>query len=206
MLAVCADARTHRSGAWANAEFAAAAKLQEQLQSQPADQRTSRDYERVVNAYRRIVSAAPNSTKADPSVVASAQLMEEEGRLLHDDEVLRSAIDQYEFLRREYPGSKARFDALFRIGEIYQDDLHDKQKADAAFREFLSRYPRNPLAEAARKALAKPVSATSAKAVSPPKPVKNEAGDQASTLTPGGGRGSSGTKKSAASGWPGSTR
>jgi N-acetylmuramoyl-L-alanine amidase len=70
---------------------------------------------------------------------------------------LRSALQQYEFLRREYPGSKFRFNALFRIGEIYKEDLHDKASADATFKEFLRRYPRNQFAEAARQALAEPV-------------------------------------------------
>jgi N-acetylmuramoyl-L-alanine amidase len=89
-------------------------------------------------------------------VVAAAQMTEEMGRRFNDPDTLRSAIQQYEFLRREYPGSKFRFDALFRIGEIYKDDLHDKTRADATFEEFLHRYPRNQFAEAARLALAEP--------------------------------------------------
>jgi N-acetylmuramoyl-L-alanine amidase len=80
-------------------------------------------------------------------------MTEEMGRRFDDSDALRSAIQQYEFLRREYPGSKFRFDALFRIGEIYKDDLHDKKNADATFEEFLRRYPRNQFAEAARQAL-----------------------------------------------------
>jgi N-acetylmuramoyl-L-alanine amidase len=59
-------------------------------------------------------------------------------------------------LRRQYPGSKARFGALFRIGEIYKEDLHDQQRANEVFNEFLRRYPRNQFAEQARKALAEP--------------------------------------------------
>src|SRR4029077_7128417 len=90
------------------------------------------------------------------SVVAAAQMTEEMGRRFNDPDILRSAIQQYEFLRREYPGSKFRFDALFRVGEIYKDDLHDKIRAEATFEEFLRRYPRNQFAEAARQALAEP--------------------------------------------------
>ena len=74
-----------------------------------------------------------------------------------DDDILRSAIAQYQFLRREYPGSKYRFDALFTIGEIYKDDLNDSAHARTTFEEFLRRYPRNHLAEEARQALAEPV-------------------------------------------------
>jgi N-acetylmuramoyl-L-alanine amidase len=137
-------------------QFAAAERMQEALEGRPLESRTQLDYERVINAYHRVYLGAPNSGRADPSVVAAAQMTEEMGRRFNDPDTLRSAVQQYEFLRREYPGSKFRFDALFRIGEIYKDDLHDKIRADATFEEFLRRYPRNQFAEAARQALAEP--------------------------------------------------
>ena len=148
------QARVHRSGAWADSQFAAAQRMQEALEGQPIDKRTRLDYERVINAYRRIYFGAPTAGRADPSVVAAARMTEEMGRRFDDSDDLRSAIQLYEFLRREYPGSKFRFDALFRIGEIYKDDLHDKKNAEATFEEFLRRYPRNQFAEATRQALA----------------------------------------------------
>jgi N-acetylmuramoyl-L-alanine amidase len=151
-----AHARAHKSGSWADAQFAAAEQMQEALEGRPLETRTRHDYERVISAYRRVYLGAPTSGRADPSVVAAAQMSEEMGRRFNDPDILRSAIEQYEFLRREYPGSKFRFDALFRIGEIYKDDLHDKARADATFEEFLHRYPRNQFAEAAREALAEP--------------------------------------------------
>jgi N-acetylmuramoyl-L-alanine amidase len=154
--AIAAHARVHKSRSWADSQFAAAEHLQELLEGRPTADRARRDYEGVINAYRRVYLGAPSSSKADPSVVAAAQMTEEMGRRFTDPDVLRSAIQQYEFLRREYPGSKYRFDALFRIGEIYKDDLHDKTRADAAFQEFLRRYPRNQFAAAVRQALAEP--------------------------------------------------
>jgi N-acetylmuramoyl-L-alanine amidase len=156
LLPAVAHARVHHSGSWADAQFAAAEQMQEALEGRPLESRTRLDYERVINAYRRTYLGAPTSGRADPSVVAAAQMTEEMGRRFNDADLLRSAIQQYQFLRREYPGSKFRFDALFRIGEIYHDDLHDKARADATFEEFLQRYPRNQFAEAARKALAEP--------------------------------------------------
>jgi len=156
-------ARSYKSEAWARSQFAAAQRLHQALEARPAQQLTRTNYERVINAYRVVYLEAPSSTRADPSVVAVAQLKEEMGRRFEDDDILRSAIEQYEFLRSQYPGSKARFGALFRIGEIYQDDLHDKTRADAVFREFLQRYPRNQFAEQARKALAEPVEKASLK-------------------------------------------
>jgi N-acetylmuramoyl-L-alanine amidase len=154
--AAAAHARVHKTGTWADSQFAAAEQVQEALEGRPIEGRTRRDYVRVINAYRRVYLEAPSSGRADPSVVAAAQMTEEMGRRFNDSDILRSAIQQYEFLRREYPGSKFRFDALFRIGEIYKEDLHDKTRADATFEEFLRRYPRNQFAQAARQAMAEP--------------------------------------------------
>jgi N-acetylmuramoyl-L-alanine amidase len=156
LLVAAMPAHARKSGTWADAQFDSAQQMQETLEGRPLETRTRHDYERVINAYRRVYMEAPTSVRADPSVVAAAQMTEEMGRRFNDPDVLRSAIQQYEFLRREYPGSKFRFDALFRIGEIYKDDLHDKTKADATFEEFLHRYPRNQFADAARHALAEP--------------------------------------------------
>jgi N-acetylmuramoyl-L-alanine amidase len=118
----------------------------------PAD-RTRRDYQRVLNAYRYVYMGAPASTKADPSVVAVAETLVEMGRRFNDNKILNEAIEQYKFLRREYPGSRYRFDGLFTIGEIYKDDLNDSAAARTTFQEFLRRYPRNRLAGDARHAI-----------------------------------------------------
>src|SRR5271155_2851939 len=163
LLPAMAYARVHKSATWADSQFAAAQEMQNTLEGRPLEDRTRHDYERVISAYRRVYLEAPSSGRADPSVVAAAQMTEEMGRRFDDPDILRSAIQQYEFLRREYPGSKFRFDALFRIGEIYKDDLHAKTRADATFEEFLHRYPRNQFAEAARLALAEPARRPSVK-------------------------------------------
>jgi N-acetylmuramoyl-L-alanine amidase len=127
--------------------------MREALNGRPPADRTRRDYQRVLNAYRYIYLGAPASTKADPSVVAVAETLVEMGRRFDDDKILNEAIEQYKFLRREYPGSKYRFDGLFTIGEIYKDDLNDPSAARSAFQEFLRRYPHNRLADDARQAI-----------------------------------------------------
>lgn len=156
LSALPAHAR-HKSESWARAQFSKAATMQEALGGRPGADRSRREYERVIDAYRRVYFGAPASSKAEPSVVASAELMVEMGRRFDDSKTLHAAIKQYEFLRREYPGSKYRFQALFTIGEIYKDDLGDSAKARATFEDFLQRYPRNRLADEARQALAAPV-------------------------------------------------
>src|SRR5438477_7213249 len=105
-LAVLPASARHKSDAWARTQFSTAERMREALSGRPAGERTRREYERAISAYRRVYWGAPTSTKADPSVVASAELMVEMGRRFNDDDALRSAIDEYSFLRREYPGSK----------------------------------------------------------------------------------------------------
>ena len=146
-------ARVHHNDAWARQQFTNAERMREALNGRPLGERTRREYQRVIDSYRRIYFGSPASSKADPSVVATAELMVEMGRRFDDSKILRGAIDQYRFLRKEYPGSKYRFAALFTIGEIYKDDLSDSQEARAAFEDFLHRYPRNHLAEDARSAV-----------------------------------------------------
>ncbi len=153
VAAVPAHARAHHSEAWARDHFAAAERMREALNGRPPADRTRHDFQRVVNAYRNIYFGAPASTKADPSVVAVAETLVEMGRRFNDDKILNEAIAQYKFLRREYPGSKYRFDALFTAGEIYKDDLNDPDAARSAFEEFLRRYPHHRLADDARQAI-----------------------------------------------------
>jgi N-acetylmuramoyl-L-alanine amidase len=127
--------------------------MREALNGRPVAERTRHEYQRVIDSYRRVYFGSPASSKADPSVVATAELMVEMGRRFDDNKILRGAVEQYRFLRKEYPGSKYRFDALFTIGEIYKDDLNDPEEACTTFEDFLHRYPRNRLADDARAAV-----------------------------------------------------
>jgi N-acetylmuramoyl-L-alanine amidase len=151
--AVSASARVHHNDAWARQQFTKAERAREALNGRPVGERTRREYQRAIDSYRRVYFGSPASSKADPSVVATAELMVEMGRRFDDNKILRGAVEQYRFLRKEYPGSKYRFDALFTIGEIYKDDLNDPEEARTIFENFLHRYPRNRLSEDARAAV-----------------------------------------------------
>ena len=151
---VPAHARTHHTDSWARDRFATAERMREALNGRPPADRSRHDYQRVINAYRNVYFGAPTSTKADPSVVAVAETLVEMGRRFDDDKILNEAIAQYKFLRKEYPGSKYRCDALFTMGEIYKDDLNDPEHARGIFQEFLHRYPHNRLVDDAQQAVA----------------------------------------------------
>jgi len=130
--------------------YAQAQLARQLLESRPEDQRTRPDYERVLDLYRAIYHDNPASPKADASIFAVAQLLAEQGRNLNDEKSLRDAIGQYEFLRREYPGSRYRADALLAEGDIYSHDLSDHAEAKATYQAFLKEYPRNAGAAEAR--------------------------------------------------------
>ena len=153
LTAPAAHAHARHSDSWAREHFTAAERMREALNGRPPADRTHRDYQRVLNAYRSVYLGAPAFPKADPSVVAVAETLVEMGRRFDDDKILHEAVEQYKFLRREYPGSKYRFDGLFTIGEIYKDDLNDPEAARSTFEEFLRRYPNNRLADDARQAI-----------------------------------------------------
>jgi N-acetylmuramoyl-L-alanine amidase len=138
----------------ARTQFENAERMREELNGLPQKDRTRKEYQRVTDAYRHVYYAAPTSSKADASVVAVAELLAECGRAFRDEKTLRLAIAQYEFLRKEYPGSKYRFDALFTIGQIYKDDLNENDKARETFQEVIRRYPHLQLSADAREAIA----------------------------------------------------
>jgi N-acetylmuramoyl-L-alanine amidase len=138
----------------ARAQLETAERLRDSLESKPEAQRTRKDFQKVIDAYRKVYYTAPSLAKADVAVQAVAELLEDQGRLLNDPKSFTDAIGQLVFLRREYPGSKFRAEALFTIGEIYRDDLDDAKQAKATFEDFVKRYPGNSHAQEARKAIA----------------------------------------------------
>jgi N-acetylmuramoyl-L-alanine amidase len=152
--AALAQAAAHRSQAWAETQFNKAESQRQTLNGHAAQARTRREYETTIASYRRIVLGAPTSSKADGSAFAVAELTAEMGRHFKDDMALYSAVREYKFLRREYPGSKHRVEALLAIGEIYKNDLGDDADARSTFEEFLRRYQHSELVKEARAELA----------------------------------------------------
>ncbi len=95
-----ASARVHHNDAWARQQFSKAERMREALNGRPVGERTRREYQHAIDAYRRVYFGSPASSKADPSVVATAELMVEMGRRFDDNKILRGAVDQYRFLRK----------------------------------------------------------------------------------------------------------
>ncbi len=76
---VSATARVRHNDAWARQEFTQAERMREALNGRPTAERTRREYQHAIDAYRRVYFGAPASSKANPSVVATAELKVEMG-------------------------------------------------------------------------------------------------------------------------------
>jgi N-acetylmuramoyl-L-alanine amidase len=135
------------------AAFERAEAVQRHLDAKPAAARTRADYERALDAYRAVYHGDPASPDAGRSIAAAADLLASEGRRFHDATLFDDALAQWEFLRRQYPGSPLRQQALLQEAEIEQHDLHERAMAKKFYRLFLTLYPHDELAERARMGL-----------------------------------------------------
>jgi tetratricopeptide (TPR) repeat protein len=61
------------------------------------------------------------------------------------------AIALLQKIQKEYPDDVLADDAYFTEGDLYQNQLHDKEKAMEIYREFLSKFPGSVYAAEARK-------------------------------------------------------
>ena len=116
--------------------------------------RTKADYARVMDAYRAIYHANPANVHAAAAVNAVAELLAEQGRGLHDAKSLSAALGQYEFLRKQYPASSLRVQALLAEGQIAQDDLGDSGLAREKYKLLLKEHGKSEQAEEAKAGLA----------------------------------------------------
>jgi N-acetylmuramoyl-L-alanine amidase len=126
----------------------------ETLEAIPEETRTRADYARAMDAYRAIYHADPADVHAPAAVNAVAELLAEQGRVLHDEKSLRAAVGQYEFLRTQYPASSLGVQALLAEGQIAQNDLKDAAAARERYKLLLKDHPKSEQAEEARAGIA----------------------------------------------------
>jgi N-acetylmuramoyl-L-alanine amidase len=163
----------------ARTQFEEAERLREALNGKPERSRTKRDFQRVMDAYRKVYYVAPTSSRADASALAVADLMVDYGRRFDDEKSFKDAIAQYEFLRREYPGSRYRIEALFTIAQVLREDLDDQEKAKSTFEDVARKYPGTDLAQQAKDALAEMAQAEKDAKAAAKQPKKKKAEQEA---------------------------
>lgn len=144
-----AEKRTAALSPWEEAE-----QGRDALEQIPDTDRTRADYMRAMDLYRAIYHGNPADAHAASAVFSVAELLAEQGRSLHDPKSFKQALGQYEFLRKQYPGSSLRVQALLNEGQIEQNDLNDSVAARETYRQLLKDYPKSEHADEARAALA----------------------------------------------------
>jgi N-acetylmuramoyl-L-alanine amidase len=136
----------------AKSQFERAEKLRTALQGKPQQDRTLREYQQLVNTFRRVYLITPHAVDVPAALLAVAETYQEMGRQF-DAKYYQSAIDAYQFLLHEYPASRYRMDALFTIAQIQQTDLGKPDAAELTYQEYIRRFPQSPRVEQARRAL-----------------------------------------------------
>jgi N-acetylmuramoyl-L-alanine amidase len=137
----------------AGAQFARAEEQRANLNGKPAEKRTLAEYKQVVASYRRVYLITPRASEVADSLLSVAELYTEMGDRFGRS-YYQSAVDSYQFLVHEYPGSKYGQDALLRIGKLQRDQLGDSPQATKTYEDFLKKFPRSPRKREAQEALA----------------------------------------------------
>ena len=157
----------------AKQEFAQANRLRSELEAKPESKRPKKSYAKVAQTYRRVYDIAPFSALAADALAARAEVYHDMGNLFGPD-YWKKSIAVYEFLRREYPKSRYRDTALYKIAETYHVHLRNSDAALETYRRFLKSYPKSKLAGDAKNALRKLASrreARRARQESPPRAI-----------------------------------
>ena len=153
VLAVClavpvrADKRSD-----AQQQFENAVRMRTMLEGYLEKDRTLSNYRQTVAAYHKVYLITPTADDVTPSLQAEAELYREMGRLF-DPKYFQSAIDAYNFLIKQYPGSRYRGEALLGIAQIQNDDLKKTDDATATYTEYLKLFPHSEKAQDVRASL-----------------------------------------------------
>jgi N-acetylmuramoyl-L-alanine amidase len=137
----------------AGAQFARAEEQRANLNGKPAEKRSLAEYKQVVGSYRRVYLITPRAPEVVDALLSVAELYSEMGDRFGRS-YYQSAVDSYQFLVHEYPGSKYSQDALLRIGKLQRDQLGDSASAKKTLEDFLRKYPHSPRKREAQEELA----------------------------------------------------
>ena len=153
VLLVCfpASARADRKSD-ARAQFEHAVRQRTILEGAPPKDRKLADYKQVITSFHRVYLITPNAEEVTPALIAEAELYEEMGRAF-DAKYFQTAVETYNFLLKQYPGSRYRGEAIFSIGLLQKDELSEPEAAEVTLKEYLKRFPKSDKSDEARASL-----------------------------------------------------
>ncbi len=136
----------------AKQQLAKGRSLHANLNGTPKKKRREKDYLNATRRYRRVYDLAPFSSIAADALAARAELYHDMGAQFGRKYWVK-AIEEYRFLRREYPYSRYRDSALFNIAQIQHVHLKDWKAALASYQAVRKAYPRSRYAAKGRIAI-----------------------------------------------------
>ena len=101
----------------AHAQFEHAETLRAQLEAKFERERSIKDYQQLVNAYRRVYLTTPHAAEVPGALREVGDLYRKMGEQF-EAKYFDSAVEAYEFLLHEYPASTYREDAQLAIAAI----------------------------------------------------------------------------------------
>ena len=143
-LPAFADANTNSANARdaAEAQFDRAQAQRASVEGTPEQRRILVQYQELAKSYRKVFLLSASAKDVPLAIMTVGDLNRKMGDLF-DPKFYRAAIDAYQYLQREYPTCRYREDALFAVGQIQKDNLHDAALAQKTFEEFLQQHPRS---------------------------------------------------------------
>jgi N-acetylmuramoyl-L-alanine amidase len=153
VLLVCfsSPARADRKSD-ARAQFEHAVRQRTILEGAPAKDRRLADYKQVITSFHRVYLITPSAEEVTPALIAEAELYEEMGRAF-DAKYFQTAVETYNFLLKQYPGSRYRGEAIFSVGQLQKDELSEPEAAEVTLKEYLKRFPKSEKSDEARASL-----------------------------------------------------
>jgi N-acetylmuramoyl-L-alanine amidase len=188
----------------AQGQFERAEAMRATLEAKTERERSLRDYQALVSAYRRVYLITPSAIQVPSAIKNVADLYRRMGEQFEPN-YFDSAIETYQFLVRDYPASSLREEALLAIADIRKNNLSRAELAQKSYQDFLEQYPHSSHAAQARKAIAeiqaaakpKPAPEAVVAATAPRAALGNSAGVAATGGTTMGGGAAGGTAASA---------
>jgi N-acetylmuramoyl-L-alanine amidase len=174
----------------AEGQFQRAEAMRAALEAKTERERSFRDYENLVSAYRRVYLITPNAIQVPAAIKNVADLYRRMGEQF-EAKYFNPAIETYQYLMREYPESSLKELALLAIADIRKNNLSQADVALKNYQDFLDQYPRSSYGSQVRKAIAeikaaaKPKTAPEQAAVAPVAP-RSPSSTAASTNVAGG--------------------
>jgi N-acetylmuramoyl-L-alanine amidase len=137
----------------AQGQFERAEAQRATLEAKTERERSLRDYEAVVSAYRRVYLITPSAVQVPPAIKNVADLYRRMGEQF-EAKYFDLAIQTYQYLIREYPESSLREEALLAIADIRRNNLSQTDVALKNYLDFLDQYPRSTHGPQVRKTIA----------------------------------------------------